>query len=47
MDQEIKQLEDAGIISHSMSKWDSPVIVIPKKADPKVPSTSKDKQFNL
>ena len=32
MDQEIKQLEDAGIISHLMSNWPSPILVIPKTA---------------
>ena len=31
MDQEIKQLEDAGIILHSMSNWASPILVVPKK----------------
>ena len=33
IDQEIKQLEDAGIISHSMSNWASPILVVPKKLD--------------
>ena len=33
IDQEIKQLEDAGIISHSMSNWASPILGMPKKPD--------------
>ena len=47
VDQEIKQLEDVSIISHSMSNWASPIIIVPKKADPNIASTTKDKQFNL
>ena len=31
VDEEIKQLEDAGIISRSMSDWASPNLVVPKK----------------
>ena len=31
MDHEIKQLEEAGIISLSMSDWASPILVVPKK----------------
>ena len=31
MDQEIKQLADMGIISHSMSNWASPILVVPKR----------------
>ena len=46
MDQEIKQLEDAGIISCSMSNWASPILVVPKKVDPNA-SNIKNKQFNL
>ena len=34
MDQEIKQLEDAGIILHSVCNWASPILVEPKKANP-------------
>ena len=45
VDQEIKQLEDVGIISCSMSNWASPILVVPKKADPNT-SNIKDKQFN-
>ena len=30
---EIKQLEEAGIISHSMSDWANPILVVPKKQD--------------
>ena len=47
VDQEIKQLEDAGIISHSMSNWASPILVVPKKPDQNVSSTTDSKQFNL
>ena len=47
VDQEIKQLEDAGIILHSMSNWASPILVVPKKDNPNVASNIKDKQFNL
>ena len=46
MDQEIKQLEDKGIISCSMSNWASPILVVPKKANPNT-TNIKDKQFNL
>ena len=47
MDQEIKQLEDVGIISCSMSNWMSPILFVSKKADPNIASNIKDKQFNL
>ena len=47
MNQEIKQLEDVGIISCSTSNWASPILVVPKKADPNRASNIKDKQFNL
>ena len=47
MDHEIKQLEDAGIISHSMSNWASPILVMPKKPDLYASSTKDNKQFNL
>ena len=47
MDQEIKQLKDVGIISHLMSKWASPILVVPKNADLNIASNIKDKQFNL
>ena len=30
-----------------MSNWASPILVIPKKADPNVAGNTKDKQFNL
>ena len=33
VDHEIKQLEEAGIISQSMSSWASPILVAPKKQD--------------
>ena len=32
VDQEIKQMEEAGIISRSMSNWASPILVVQKKA---------------
>ena len=47
VDQEIKQLEDAGIISHLMSNWGSPILVVPKKPDLNASSTKDNKQFNL
>ena len=31
IDHEIKQLEEASIISHSISNWASPILVVPKK----------------
>ena len=33
VDHEIKQLEEAGIISRSMSDWASPILAIPKKEE--------------
>ena len=33
MDHEIKQLENAGIISRIMSNWASPILVVPKKEE--------------
>ena len=47
MDEEIQQLEDAGIISRSMSDWASPILVVPKKPAPQDPKSSNKKQFNL
>ena len=47
MDEEIQQLEDAGIISRSMSDWASPILVVPKKSTPQDPSPPNKKQFNL
>ena len=47
VDQKIKQLEDAGIISHLMSNWASPILVLPKKPDLNASSTKDNKQFNL
>ena len=47
VDQEIKQLEDEGIISHSISNWASPILVIPKKPNLNVSSTKDNKQLNL
>ena len=47
VDIEIQQLEDAGIISRSMSNWASPILVVPKKPVPQDPKSSNKKQFNL
>ena len=47
MDQEIKQLEDACIISHSMSNWASSILVVPKKPVLNASNTKDNKQFNL
>ena len=47
MDEEIQQLEDAGIISRSMSDWASQILVVPKKPMPQDPSPPNKKQFNL
>ena len=47
VDEEIQQLEDAGIISRSMSNWASPILVVPKKPMPQDPKSSNKKQFNL
>ena len=47
INQEIKQLEDAGIISHLMSNWASPISVMPKKPDLNASNTKNNKQFNL
>ena len=33
VDHEIKQLEEVGITSQSMSDWASPILVVPKKQD--------------
>ena len=34
---EIKSLEHAGIITKSMSKWASPIVIVPKKSSPREP----------
>ena len=47
MDQEIKQLENAGIISHLVSYWASPILVVSKKPDLKASNTKDNEQFNL
>ena len=47
VDEEIKQLQDTGIISRSMSDWASPILVVPKKPAPQDPNSSSKKQFNL
>ena len=47
VDQEIKQLEHVGVISHLMSNWASPILPIPKKPNQNVSSTTDKKQFNL
>ena len=47
VDGEIKQLEDTGIISRSMSDWASPILVVTKKPASQDPKSSSKKQFNL
>ena len=47
IDKEMKWLEDAGIISHSMSNWTSPILVLHKKPDLNTSNTKDNKQFNL
>ena len=41
VDEKIKQLEDADIISRSMSDWASPILVVPKKPAQDSISSSK------
>ena len=48
IDHEIKQLEEAGIILQSMSKWASPILVVPKKQDCRETNKSQgSSNFNL
>ena len=47
IDQEIKHLEDAGIISYLMSNWASPILVVPKKPVLNTSNTKDNKQFNF
>ena len=53
MDHEIKQLEEAGIISQSISDWARPILVVPKKEEHvdvssnNAPGGSKNNKFNL
>ena len=47
MDEETQQLEDAGIISRSMSDWASPILVVPKKPTPQDTKSPNKKQYNL
>ena len=56
VDQEIKQLEEVGIISRSIRYWANPILVVPKKDEreaPTVPKSSTNdhtkhkKEFNL
>ena len=50
IDHEIKQLEEAGIISQSMSDWASPILVVSKKQDcmdTDNPQGSNNGKFNL
>ena len=48
VDQEIKQLEEAGIISWSMSNWASPILVVPKKQDHmEISNLQGSNNFNL
>ena len=37
IDDETKRLEEAGLISRSLSNWSAPCIVVPKKQDPDNP----------
>ena len=34
---EIESLERAGVITKSMSKWASPIVIVPKKSPPREP----------
>ena len=34
---EIESLEQAGVITKSMSKWASPIVIVPKKSAPREP----------
>ena len=48
IDHEIKQLEEADIISQSMSDWASPILVVPKKQDHMDSNNSQgSNNFNL
>ena len=56
MDQEIKQLEEVGILSRSVRDWASPILIVPKKDERPVPTkqnssmskpTKPKKEFNL
>ena len=51
MDHKIKQLEEVGIISQSMSNWASPALVVPKKEEcvdtSNNPGSSKNGKSNL
>ena len=38
VDEDIQQLDDAGIIPRSMSDWASPILVVPKKPTPQDPN---------
>ena len=46
VDQEIKQLEEAGIISRSMSNWASPILVVPKTDETGAPTVQKSSTNN-
>ena len=37
IDDETKRLEEAGLISRSLSNWSAPCMVVPKKQDPDNP----------
>ena len=48
IDHEIKQLEEAGIISERMSNWAIPILVVPKKQDCMETNNSQgSNNFNL
>ena len=47
-DHEIKQLDEAGVISQSMCYWASPILVVPKKQDHMDPNnTQGSSNFSL
>ena len=37
LQREIESLEHAGVITKSMSKWASPIVIVPKKSAPREP----------
>ena len=46
VDQEIKQLEEAGIISRSMTDWASQILVVAKKEERATPTVPKSSTNN-
>ena len=41
---EIESLEHAGVITKSMSKWTSPIVIVPKKSAPREPSKRRSSE---